>query len=199
MGLNYGSDFMIRLIREDVLFEKVPARVFYSMLKEFLEKDTVIKYADDYIDNFDKSKKQQYAKQYPIKDIKDDLAEFIDEWLEEIKTECDIYKMKLNRKSDSYGFSNYITLSFNRPADRRLYPFYNENSNLYNNVKFRFSEHESKNDDSDIEDWVNFTGKTFNQAAEEMKYKINNYIIDLRSKEKQYLKKLDKQNKKKRR
>ena len=190
---------MIRLIREDVLFEKVPARVFYSMLKEFLEKDTVIKYADDYIDNFDKSKKQQYAKQYPIKDIKDDLAEFIDEWLEEIKTECDIYKMKLNRKSDSYGFSNYITLSFNRPADRRLYPFYNENSNLYNNVKFRFSEHESKNDDSDIEDWVNFTGKTFNQAAEEMKYKINNYIIDLRSKEKQYLKKLDKQNKKKRR
>ena len=199
MGLNYGSDFMIRLIREDMLFEKVSARVFYSMLKEFLEKDTVIKYADDYIDNFDKSKKQQYAKQYPIKDIKDDLAEFIDEWLEEIKTECDIYTMKLNRKSDSYGFSNYITLSFNRPADRRLYPFYNENSNLYNNVKFRFSEHESKNDDSDIEDWVNFTGKTFNQAAEEMKYKINNYIIDLRSKEKQYLKKLDKQNKKKRR
>jgi Zn-dependent M16 (insulinase) family peptidase len=66
-------------------------------------------------------------------------------------------------------------------------------------VKVRFSEHESKNDDSDIEDWVNFTGKTFNQAAEEMKYKINNYIIDLRSKEKQYLKKLDKQNKKKRR
>ena len=101
--------------------------------------------------------------------------------------------------SDSYGFSNYITISFNRPADRRLFPFYQEHPDLYNNVKFRFSEHESKNDDSDIADGVNFVGKTFNQAADEMKYKIKNYATDLRSKEKQYLKKLDKQNKKGRR
>ena len=43
------------------------------------------------------------------------------------------------------------------------------------------------------------TGKTFNQAAEEMKYKIMNYVIDLRSKEKQYLKKLDKEKKKNKR
>ena len=169
--------------------------MFYLTLLEYLTRDTQIKYADDYIPNFDKSKKQQYADEYPIKDIKDDIASFIDDWLKEIKTECDVYSMKNNRKSDSYGFSNYITLSFNRPADRRLYQFYKDNDELYNNVKFRFSEHESKNDDSDIEDWVNFTGKTFNQAAEEMKYKIQNYVVDLRSKEKQYLKKLDKKNK----
>jgi len=187
---------MITLMNEDVLFEKLTGKQFFQSLLEYLTKDTMIKYADDYIPNFDKSKKQKYAKEYPIKDIKDDIASFIDDWLSEIKTECDVYSMKNNRKSDSYGFSNYITLSFNRPADRRLYQFYKDNDELYNNVKFRFSEHESRNDDSDIEDWVNFTGKTFNQAAEEMKYKIQNYVVDLRSKEKQYLKKLDKKNKK---
>lgn len=173
--------------------------MFYLTLCEFLTRDTEIKYADDYIDNFDKSKKQIYAKQYPIKDIKDDIASFIDDWLQDIKRDNDIYSVKNNRMSDSYGFSNYITISFNRPADRRLFPFYQEHPDLYNNVKFRFSEHESKNDDSDIADGVNFVGKTFNQAADEMKYKIKNYATDLRSKEKQYLKKLDKQNKKGRR
>ena len=159
----------------------------------------IIKYADDYIDNFDKSKKQKYAKEYPIKDIKDDIASFIEDWLKDIEKDCDIYSMKNNRMSDSYGFSNYITLTFNRPNDRRLYPFYRDNADLYKDVKFRFSEHDPKNDTSDIADGVNFVGKTFNQAADEMKYKIMNYVVDLRAKEKQYLKKLDKQNKKQKR
>ena len=174
-------------------------QMFYITLNEFLTRNDEIKYADDYIDNFDKSKKQKYAKEYPIKDIKNDIASFIDDWLNEIKRDCDIYSMKNNRMSDSYGFSNYITLSFNRPADRRLYQFYQDNSEKYNNVKFRFSEHDPKNDTSDIADSVNFVGKTFNQAADEMKCKIENYVIDLRSAEKQYLKKLDKQTKKKNR
>lgn len=186
------------MIKEDRL-SMLSESVFYRALLEFLTKDTEIKYADDYIDDFDKSKKQIYAKRYPIKDIKDDIASFIEDWLGEIKRDCDVYSMKNNRMSDSYGFSNYITLSFNRPADRRLYPFYQSNPELYNNVKFRFSEHDPKNDASDIADSVNFVGKTFNQAADEMKYKIENYITDLRAKEKQYLKKLDKQNKKGRR
>jgi len=174
-------------------------QMFYITLNEFLTRNDEIKYADDYIDNFDKSKKQKYAKEYPIRDIKNDIASFIDDWLNEIKRDCDIYSMKNNRMSDSYGFSNYITLSFNRPADRRLYKFYQDNSEKYNNVKFRFSEHDPKNDTSDIADSVNFVGKTFNQAADEMKCKIENYVIDLRSAEKQYLKKLDKQAKKKNR
>ena len=174
-------------------------QMFYITLNEFLTRNDEIKYADDYIDNFDKSKKQKYAKEYPIRDIKNDIASFIDDWLKEIKRDCDIYSMKNNRMSDSYGFSNYITLSFNRPADRRLYQFYQDNSEKYNNVKFRFSEHDPKNDTSDIADSVNFVGKTFNQAADEMKCKIENYVIDLRSAEKQYLKKLDKQAKKKNR
>lgn len=174
-------------------------QMFYITLNEFLTQNDEIKYADDYIDNFDKSKKQKYAKEYPIRDIKNDIASFIDDWLNEIKRDCDIYSMKNNRMSDSYGFSNYITLSFNRPADRRLYQFYQDNSEKYNNVKFRFSEHDPKNDTSDIADSVNFVGKTFNQAADEMKCKIENYVIDLRSAEKQYLKKLDKQAKKKNR
>ena len=174
-------------------------QMFYITLNEFLTRNDEIKYADDYIDNFDKSKKQKYAKEYPIRDIKNDIASFIDDWLNEIKRDCDIYSMKNNRMSDSYGFSNYITLSFNRPADRRLYQFYQDNSEKYNNVKFRFSEHDPKNDTSDIADSVNFVGKTFNQAADEMKCKIENYVIDLRSAEKQYLKKLDKQAKKKNR
>ena len=186
------------MIKEDRL-SMLSESVFYKALLEFLTKDTEIKYADDYIDNFDKSKKQRYAKEYPIRDIKNDIASFIDDWLNEIKRDCDIYSMKNNRMSDSYGFSNYITLSFNRPADRRLYQFYKDNSEKYNNVKFRFSEHDPKNDTSDIADSVNFVGKTFNQAADEMKCKIENYVIDLRSAEKQYLKKIDKQEKKKNR
>ncbi len=190
---------MIQILNESSLFEGLSSNLFYKTLLEYLTRDTVIKYADDYIPNFNPALKQKYAKEYPISDIKDDLIEFIEDWFEEVKDDCDIYKFKPIRKSDHYGFSNYITVSFNRPADRRLYPFYNENDKLYNNVKFRFSEHESKNDDSDITDFVNMTGKTFNQAAEEMKYKIMNYVIDLRSKEKQYLKKLDKAKKKNKR
>lgn len=190
---------MIRLLREDYLFERISSKVFYQTLLEYLTRDTVIKYADDYIPNFNPALKQKYAKEYPISDIKEDIFAFIKEWFEEIKDECDIYSSRPERMSGKYGFSNYITLSFNRPADRRLYQFYKDNNELYNNVKFRFSEHNSKNDDSDITDFVNMTGKTFNQAAEEMKYKIMNYVIDLRSKEKQYLKKLDKAKKKNKR
>jgi hypothetical protein len=190
---------MIKLIREDALLEKYSGRDFINALLEFLKKTDVIKYADDYIDNFDPSKKQQYAQEYPIKDIKDDLAKYIEEWLKDIQEDCDIYRMENNRKSKQYGFSNYITLSFNRPADRRLYQFYRDNDELYNNVKFRFSEHTSRNDDSDITEFVNLTGKTFLQAADEMKFLIKNYVIDLRAKEKQYLKKLAKADKKKRR
>lgn len=194
-----NSDITEKLtIREDCIVYYTD-QMFYITLNEFLTRNDEIKYADDYIDNFDKSKKQKYAKEYPIRDIKNDIASFIDDWLNEIKRDCDIYSMKNNRMSDSYGFSNYITLSFNRPADRRLYQFYQDNSEKYNNVKFRFSEHDPKNDTSDIADSVNFVGKTFNQAADEMKCKIENYVIDLRSAEKQYLKKLDKQAKKKNR
>lgn len=200
MGLNnfLGVTFMIHIINEDILFENLTSAHFIQALLEFLTRNTEIKYADDYIDNFDKSKKQDYAKMYPIKDIKDDLLDFVNDWIKEVKDECDIYKIEKIWNSKSYGFSNYLQLSFNRPADRRLYPFYNDNENLYRGVKFRFSEHESRNDDSDIEQFVNLTGKPFNQAAEEMKYLIQNYVTDLRSKEKQYLKKLDKVSKKRR-
>lgn len=189
---------MIQLINEDLLFEKLSGKQFVNALLEFLNKDTVIKYSDDYIDNFDKSKKDRYAKVYPITDIKEDILNFANEWIKEVRDDCSVYRIRDVRGSSKYGFSTYIDLDFKRPADRRLYPFYDEHKDDYTNVTFRFSEHESKNNDSDIADWVNLTGKTFIQAAEEMKYKIQNYVVDLRSKEKQYLKKLDKKNKKRR-
>jgi len=189
---------MIHIINEDMLFEKLSGKDFVMSLCEFLEKNTEIKYSDDYIPNFNPNKKSDYAGIYPIKDIKDDLFGFVNEWIQEVKDECGVFGNPKVRPSRSYGFSTYIDLNFKRPADRRLYNFYDDNEDLYNDVTFRFSEHESKNDDSDIADWVNLTGKTFNQAAEEMKYKIQNYVTDLRSKEKQYLKKLDKANKKRR-
>lgn len=189
---------MIRLINEDVLFEGLTASHFMRALLEYLEKDTVIKYSDDYIDNFDKSKKDKYANVQPIKEIKQDIYKFVEDWIKDVQDECGVYRIRNVRMSKKYGFSTYVDLDFKRPADRRLYPFYDENSNLYTDVTFRFSEHESKNDDSNIADWVNLTGKTFIQASEEMKYKIQNYVTDLRSKEKQYLKKLDKKNKKRR-
>lgn len=189
---------MIHLIKEDILFEGLTGSHFMRALLEYLEKDTVIKYSDDYIDNFDKSKKDKYAKVYPIKDIKDDILKFVEDWIDDVKEECGVYRIRKVRMSPKYGFSTYIDLDFNRPADRRLYPFYDSHKDKYTDVTFRFSEHESKNDDSDIADWVNLTGKTFIQASEEMKYKIQNYVTDLRSMEKQYLKKLDKANKKRR-
>ena len=186
---------MIRLT-EGSLFENLSASTFYRSLLEFLKKTDIIKDADDYIDNFNPQLKARYAHTYPIAEIKQDIAEFIEEWLEDIKNMDGVRNVRNNRMSDKYGFSNYISLQFSRPADRRLYPYYEENSRLYNNVKFRFSEHSSKNDDSDIMDSVDFKRKTFQQAADEMKYKIENYIADLRSGEKRYLKNLDKANKK---
>lgn len=184
-------------IRENML-ESLPARLFFEMLVEMINKNDELKNADDYIDNFDKSKKREYADQYPISEIKKDLLKFVQEWSEEMKQVNGVYDVNA-RMSGSYGFSNYVTFSFERPKDRRLRDFYESNKNLYHNVKFRFSEHASKNDDSDIEDNVYLIGKTFNQAADEMRYKIMNYVTDLRSKEKQYLKKLDKQNNKQKR
>ena len=189
---------MIQLIVEDILFNKLTSRQFFQSLLEFLNKNDKIKYSDDYITNFDKSKKDRYVNVQPIKDIKNDIYNFVDEWIKDVKDECGVYRIRNVRMSKKYGFSTYVDLDFKRPSDKRLYSFYNDNSDLYTGVTFRFSEHESKNDDSDIADWVNLTGKTFNQAAEEMKYKIQNYVTDLRSKEKQYLKKLDKANKKRR-
>lgn len=194
----------MKLLYEKTLFEQLPSSLFecavldFLKLTELLKRTDTIKYADDYIKNFNPALKQQYAKEYPIADIKADIAEFIDEWLNNIKDEYDIHHMKPNRPSESYGFSNYIELSFNRPTDRRLFPFYAANKNLYNNVKFRFSEHDPKNDASDIEDSVIFTGKTFDQAAQEMEYRISNYVVDLRAKEKRYLKDLEKKNRKRR-
>lgn len=182
-------------IREH-LFENVSSRTFYRILAELINRDDRLKDADDYIQNFDKSKKRDYVNQYPIKDIKNDLYVFVKDWANKVQSIDGIYKVDRVWRSGSYGFSNYIQISFDRPKDRRLFDFYNSNKNLYQGVKFRFSEHESKNDASDIEDNVNFIGKTFDQAADEMKFKIENYIVDLRSKEKQYLKKLDKQSKK---
>ena len=183
-------------IRED-MFESLPARLFFEILAEMINKNDELKNADDYIDNFDKSKKREYVNQYPISEIKDDLLRFVQEWSDEMKQMNGVYNVNA-RMSGSYGFSNYVTFSFERPKDRRLRDFYEQNKNLYNNVKFRFSEHTSRNDDSDIEDNVYLIGKTFNQAADEMKYKVMNYVTDLHAKEKQYLKKLDKQNKKRR-
>lgn len=186
------------LIKEDCLFERVSSSVFYSTLLEYLTKNDNIKYADDYIKDFDASKKQTYAKQYPISDIKEDLFEFIKDWIKEVESLDDVYKIIDVHMSRSYGFSNYIEIALKRPKDRRLQDFYQSNRDKYDHAKFRFSEHDSRNDDSDIADHVNFVGKSFNQAADEMLYLIQNYITDLHSQEKQYLKKLDKQNKKRR-
>lgn len=188
----------MKLICEDKLFERVHGSVFFQILNEFLTKNTNIKYADDYIDNFDPDKKKQYRKEYPIADIKNDLFEFVQEWIDQVESLEDVYKINRVWMSKSYGFSNYIQISLKRPRDPRLRNFYETHRNLYDGVKFRFSEHGSLNDDSDITLYVNLVGKTFNQAATEMLILIENYITDVHSQEKQYLKKLDKARKKRR-
>lgn len=184
---------MIPLSEDRLFTELLEAQLFYVSLLEYLTKQDVIMNADDYIDDFDPTLKQQYANEYPIKDIKDDLDEFISDWLESVKDECGIRWVKTNKKSGSYGFSNYITIGFERPDDRRLYPYFAQNKSKYDGVKFRFSEHEAHNDTDDIADFVDFKGKTFDQAAEEMRYKILNYASDLRAGEKRYLKQKEKE------
>lgn len=188
----------MKLIYEDKLFENIKGSVFFQILKEFLDRDTTIKYADDYIDDFDPSKKDEYKGEYPIKDIKKDLFSFVQDWVDKVRNLDDVYCINRVWMSKRYGFSNYIQLSLKRPRDPRLRDFYERNRNLYDGVKFRFSEHGSLNDDSDITEFVNLVGKTFEQAAGEMLLLIENYITDVRSQEKQELKKIEKKKKNRR-
>lgn len=194
----------MKLIYEDSLIEKLPASAFYEALLEFLQKDDKIKDSDDYVreymHEFDPAKKNSvYLDSYPIKDIKADLAQFIHEWVSCVNEIPGVFKINDVRVSKYYGFSNYIDISFDRPKDRRLMSFYNENPRKYNKVSFRFSEHPSHNDDNDLGDGVLLVGKSFNDAAKEMYMRIENYIVNLRMQEKHWLEKQQKKNNKKRR
>lgn len=189
--------YMIHLL-ESSLFEGLTGRHFYECLLEYLKTTDKILNADDYVrkhndGSFDSRRKDDYAREFPVAEIKQDLADFIEDWLEKVKDACSIHKVNVRWDDGKYGFSNYVEICFDRPNDKRLFPYYRENSNLYNNVKFRFSEHNPVNDASDITAFVDFKGKSFEDAADEMEIAIRNYVQDLRAGEKRYIKKLEKE------
>ena len=189
---------MIRLLREDCLFERLSGRDFVNYLLEYLEKTDTIMDADDYVrkengGKFDASKKKEYGEEFPIKDIKDDIYGFIDEWLSQVYNLDRVKEIEDFHMSKQYGFSNYFTVVFTKP-ERQFNGFFFDNRDMYKKT-FRFSEHDikEKNKSDDIFLTVNLIGKTFEQAAAEMLLDIENYIIDLKGAEKQWLKKQKKQ------
>ena len=63
----------MKLLYERTILEQLPSSVFecalldFLRLTELLKRTDTIKYADDYIKNFNPALKQQYAKEYHIK------------------------------------------------------------------------------------------------------------------------------------
>lgn len=183
-------------LREDPLC-KLSAEVFYKALLEYLTKSNKIQHARYYWEKehpdetFDISKRKQYAKEFPVADIKSDIHKFVVEFARDIRS-IERVSSVMPDKSKEFGFSEYIYVTFTPPKDQRLTDFYNSNINDYNAVKMRFSEHKESNKRGHKKSKVkvDYLNKTFLDAAEEMKMKIDNYIKDMERKEDNELKRL---------
>lgn len=194
----------MRLIMEDRLLE-ISASVFYTVLNEYLSETDPIKKANYYWKlehpkgKFNPNFMKVYAKQFPIIDIKDDILTFVVNFANELRKIPDISTV-LSYKSPDFGFSTYMHIYFTKPTDERLSEYVKNNLKKYDNVKFRFSEHDEysnksnndePNDDSKKSSGnVDYFNKNFIQAAEEMRSEVLAYIDSLRDGEKEYIKQL---------
>ena len=177
-------------------FKNLSGYDFMLLLKEYIDKGTVIGVARDIIKNrdgtYDKSKEDEYVNQSPISDIKDDLSSFISEWVNTIK---DIDRIKTVKSSSSpyMGFSNYVTITLSKPEDKKLLDYYIQHKGQYTNCHFKFTDHViRKTPYKDeigmmIRDQVDYSNLSFIEAAEEMYDKINNYVNKVKNKEQNYL------------
>lgn len=195
----------MRLIMEDRLLE-ISASVFYTILNEYLSETDPIQKANYYWKlehpkgKFNPKFMRAYAKQFPVLDIKDDILAFVVNFANELRRSPDISTV-LSYKSPDFGFSTYMHIYFTKPTDERLSEYITNNLEKYDNVRFRFSEHDeysNKPDDSINNDDskksagnVDYFNKNFIQAAEEMKTEILAYIKNLRDGEKDYIERLE--------
>ena len=185
----------MHLIREDLL-EQYSDKLFYQILVEYLRKSDKILHAKDFFekerdDEFDWEKRNEYKNEFPVKDIKEDLFRYVKQFIRDVNKLPEVEKC-VPDPSDFFGFSDYVYLYFKRPTNPELWDFYDNNPDLYQKVKIRFSDHEEsekhKNDPlkaSKINvDWYQ---RTFLQAAAEMMFKIRGYIGKIHRLEKEYL------------
>lgn len=179
-------------IRED-RFGRLPAELVFKLFFEMVEHDDNLKDSHDYFPIANEFNRKDLEDAYPLSEIKDDIYGFIEDWKDDVLKIKGVTKMDKHWKSKRFGLSNYIQLTFDQPKDMRLFGYYLRNKNKYNGIKFRFSDHTSQNDDSDIQDGVDFVGKTFDQSADEMEIKIQEYIDYLRFEEQKELDKIIKQ------
>ena len=193
---------MIKLILlyEDSLFSFLTGKQFVEFLLEYLEKTDIIGHSKQYIINRDgkfvKSKEQEYVTSEPIQEIKNDIMEFISQWISEIQSLPDVKSVRFT-VSPYFGFSNYIHIKLNKPNNSDLLGYYNEHKGQYQNCHFKFTDHiQRKTPYRDeigqvIRDQVDYSNKSFEEASSEMKNKICEYIQKLHEKEQNYLLSLD--------
>ena len=184
----------MHLINEDVLSLLEGKHFVYAIL-EYLKKTDIIKTCPEYVSLLIEpyqdtdEKRREYAKHPKIKEIKKDINGFAQNWVEQIQKYPEIIKVDAN-PSPQFGLSNYIYIDI-KITNPKLQQFYDDNLEKYDRVKFRFTEHgDIEYSDKKSVDVVELQGKTFIQASDEMKQKIDNYLKDLHNKERSYLKKL---------
>ena len=184
------------LIKEDYPIKHLSGRCFAQCLLEYLTTHDIIGNAKDIIKNkegkFERSKESEYLQQFPINDIKADIEDFVKSWLEEVKRIPEVLSVK-ESSSPYFGFSQYIHVKLKKPDNKDLNNFYKQHKGQYTNVHFKFTDHIQKHTpykDSVgmiIRDQVDYSNKSFEDAATEMMDKIYSYIEKLHRRENEYL------------
>ncbi|MBO7210532.1 MAG: hypothetical protein J6V44_05960 [Methanobrevibacter sp.] len=186
----------MKLLYEDILLEKMTAQCFAHIVLELLKDTDKIGVARQIIIDRDgkyvKEKDDEYLNSFPIEDIKQDLVDFADNWIHEIKDIPEVLSVE-NHGSPYLGFSDYVDVRLKVPEDKHLQNFYKEHRGKYKNCSFRFTDHpipkEQYRDKSGkiIRAQVDLKDKSFKEASEEMKQKILSYIDKVHKQEKKYI------------
>ena len=181
----------MRLIREDMLCE-LSGRDFAEALFEYLKKTDRIKKCKNYVTQFiepyvdTREKRKEYAKHPKIIEIKNDIKEFVKAWRSKVLALKGVKEIKID-PSPYFGLSMYIYVTF-VPSSRQGTEFYKQNKDLYDAVKFRFTDHPeidaNKSNPTPKERTVDMVGKTFIICANEMMHRIQDYQEDLYKQEK---------------
>ena len=113
----------MRLLNEDLLYERLSGSLFVNILMELLSKDDTIETARGRIidrdGKFEKEREDEYVKEFPIADIKQDIQDFADEWADSIRSKPEVSSVKAD-PSPYLGFSEYIDIRFNVPKNTKL-------------------------------------------------------------------------------
>ena len=181
------------LIREDMLCE-LSGHDFAEALMEYLKKTDKIKKCRNYVTQFIEpyvdttEKRKEYVKHPKIMEIKNDIKEFVKAWRSKVLSLPDVTNILVD-PSPYFGLSTYIYVTI-KPSKKYGNEFYKQNKDLFDKVKFRFTDHPefdfNKKHPTPDSRTVGMVGKTFIICANEMMHKIQDYIDDLKEKEKKF-------------